>query len=278
MPEVNARRLRPRLKKCVLLGRPPSAHGERAITSVLLSHLAGQLSLFFGWACPAQSQREGYVDPAMRAASQSQERAKMAKGAEPLVARLPLQGSDAEILAALRGRLATGGAALFDRYHQHVRRILVRVLGAQSEINDLVQDVFVTAIDNIDRVADPESLRSWLTSIAVFTARKQIRRYARRRFFVLYPHEDFPEPEAPVSTPEIEEALRTTYRVLAKMPADERIAFTLRFVEEMELGEMAKACRVSLATIKRRLQRSKERFEKIASQYDELSEWLKGGP
>jgi RNA polymerase sigma-70 factor (ECF subfamily) len=202
---------------------------------------------------------------------------KGAKAGEPSVARLPLHTSDVEIIGALHSGSATGGAALYDRYHRHVRRVLIRVLGPSADLNDLVQDVFVTAINTIDRVAGPDSLRGWLTSIAVFTARDAIRRRTRRRLLLLAPNDDLPEAEAPVSTPEVDEALRTTYRVLGKMPADERIAFALRFIDGMELVEVAQACRVSLATIKRRVQRSRQRFVSIASQYEELAEWLGRG-
>jgi RNA polymerase sigma-70 factor (ECF subfamily) len=152
---------------------------------------------------------------------------------------------------------------------------LLRVLGGDSrDLDDLVQDAFVTAINTIERVDDPASLRAWLTSVAVFTARVEIRRRARRRFFLLAPGAELPEMEAVVSNPEVDEAVRATYRVLGKLPADERIAFALRFIEGMELTEVASACRVSLATIKRRVQRARERFESIASRYPELAEWM----
>jgi RNA polymerase sigma-70 factor (ECF subfamily) len=202
---------------------------------------------------------------------------KSAGGSEPTVTRLPLLVSDLEIIGALHARSAAGGAALYDRYERHVRKVLLRVLGQSSDLNDLVQEVFITAINTIDRVVGPDSLRPWLTSIAVLTARSAIRRRVRRRILLLTPGDDLPETEAPVSTPEVGEALRTTYRVLEKMPADERIAFALRFIDGMELVEVAQACRVSLATIKRRVQRSRQRFVSIASQYDELSEWLRRG-
>jgi RNA polymerase sigma-70 factor (ECF subfamily) len=213
----------------------------------------------------------------MRLVRQRSGPSRASRSAEPTVSRLPLQVTDVEIVAALGARAAAGGAALYDRYHRHVRRVLIRVLGPRNELSDLVQDVFVTSINTIDRLTDPASLRSWLTSIAVFTAREEIRRRARRKFFLLTAQDDLPEAEAPVSDPEIEEAFQTTYRVLGKMPADERIAFALRFIEGMELAEMACACRVSLATIKRRVQRSRQRFESIAAQYDELADWLERG-
>src|SRR5262249_54732149 len=95
-----------------------------------------------------------------------------------------------------------------------------------------------------------------------------------RRFFPLTQEGELPEIEAPSREPEVDEALRATYKILGKMPADERIAFALRFIDGMELAEVAEACGVSLATIKRGVQRARQRFESMALRYDELSEWL----
>src|SRR5258706_14349577 len=172
---------------------------------------------------------------------------------ESSVAHLPSRRSDAEIIALLHGRSAMGGAALYDRYHRLVRGILLRVLGDSRDLDDLVQDAFVTAINTIDRVDDPASLRAWLTSVAAFTARFEIRRRARRRFFLLAANDDLPEMEAVVSSPEVDEAVRGTYRVLYQRPSVDRIAFALRFIHGMELTPVAGAGRGSLTTIKGRV-------------------------
>jgi RNA polymerase sigma-70 factor (ECF subfamily) len=75
------------------------------------------------------------------------------------------------------------------------------------------------------------------------------------------------------------EALRATYAILKTMPTSERIAFTLRRFEGMELPQVALACNCSLATVKRRLTRAEAYFLKHASQHPELHCWLneKGG-
>jgi len=193
------------------------------------------------------------------------------------VLRLPFFESDAAIVAALRARQAAGGAALYDRYHHYVRRMLMRVLGPDADLADLVQDVFVAAIDSIDSLEEPDALRGWLAGICVNAARVEIRRKTRRRWFPLFSAQDLPEVEAPAATPELDEAVRTTYRVLKKLSAEERIAFALRFVDGMELVEVADACGVSLATAKRRLARARKKFLTIAGTYPELSEWVAGG-
>ncbi len=193
------------------------------------------------------------------------------------VARLPFLDTDRSIVAAVRAGQSAGGAALYDRYHAYVRRVLIRVLGPDAELRDLIQDVFMTAIDSIDRLEEPDALKGWLAGIAVFRARGEIRRKTRSRWFPLFSQEDLPEVEAPTATPEVDEALRTTYKILGKLPADQRIPFALRFIEGMELVEVADACGVSLATVKRRLSRAQKSFVTIAKTYPELREWIDGG-
>ena len=55
---------------------------------------------------------------------------------------------------------------------------------------------------------------------------------------------------------------------------DERIAFSLRRLDGMELKEIAHACGCSLATIKRRLARAEKRFLSRAEKHQALQSWL----
>jgi RNA polymerase sigma-70 factor (ECF subfamily) len=137
--------------------------------------------------------------------------------------------------------------------------------------------VFVTAIDSIEKLDEPSSLRGWLGGIAVFTARSRMRRRTRWRIIELRPSEDLPDVEQVSAPPEVDEALRATYRVLERMPADERIAFALRFIDGMELTSVAEATRVSLSTVKRTLVKAQHRFQKLAAREPAIGEWLKGG-
>jgi len=193
------------------------------------------------------------------------------------VARLKAPDSDVAIVKALRARHSAGAAGLFDRYHTHVRRVLLHVLGPDPELSDLVQEVFVTAIDSIEKLDEPGSLRGWLGGIAVFTARARMRRRTRWRIIELRPSEDLPEVEQMSAPPEVDEALRATYRVLEKLPTEERIAFALRFIDGMELTDVAGATSVSLSTVKRTLVKAQQRFQKLAAREPAIGEWLKGG-
>jgi len=190
---------------------------------------------------------------------------------------LPAPESDELLVLCLRARHPDAGTQLFDRYAPHVRRVLVRVMGPDSEILDLVHDVFVTALESVNRLLDPRALRAWLTQIAVFTARGRIRRRVRGRILRFLPFSELPEPELPPADFEASEAMQAVYRVLDALDTDQRIAFALRFVAGMELTEVAASCGVSLATIKRRLSRAQISFAKLAEREPALAEWLKLG-
>ncbi len=188
---------------------------------------------------------------------------------------LPLPESDELLVLSLRARHPDAGTQLFDRYAPHVRRVLVRVMGPDTEILDLVHDVFVTALESVNRLIDPKALRAWLTQIAVFTARARIRRRVRGRILRFLPFSELPEPELPPADFEGSEAMQAVYRVLDALDTDQRIAFALRLVAGMELTEVAASCGVSLATIKRRLSRAQTNFSSLAGREPALAEWLK---
>ena len=74
---------------------------------------------------------------------------------------------------------------------------------------------------------------------------------------------------------EVGEAVAAVYAILREMPAEERIPFALRRVDGMALGEVAAACGVSLATIKRRIRRAEERFRTETRHHPGLAEWIR---
>ena len=79
-------------------------------------------------------------------------------------------------------------------------------------------------------------------------------------------------PEAPTPAPDAEtlSTARAVLQVLEQMPADLRIPFALRYIDHMELRAVADCCQVSLATIKRRLQRAEQRFLVLSRKRPEL--------
>lgn len=191
----------------------------------------------------------------------------------------PVQFQDeAELLTSLQARDPGATAAFYNRYAKHVIRVLARVLGQDQELDDLLHEVFVRAIEGVDKVREADRLKAWLTSIAVFTARGAIRYRTRRRWLGYRAPENIPDVAGNLGDPEASDALRRTYAILDGMPADQRIPFSLRVIDGMPLNDVAEACGVSLATIKRRLQRAEYTFVRQAQRDPILASWVDRHP
>lgn len=185
---------------------------------------------------------------------------------------------DAAFVKALREGHRAARSALFDRFADHVERVLVRVLGVDSEVPDLVQEVFLRAYAGLPRFrGGVDALKPWITRITVFTARGCIRRRQARRWLRMESPADLPDVPAHTASPELGDVLRRAQTILDKLPVAERIPFALRFIDDMELAEVAEACNVSVATIKRRLVRARRRYERLAARDPVLIEWLREG-
>jgi RNA polymerase sigma-70 factor (ECF subfamily) len=173
-------------------------------------------------------------------------------------------GDDRGLVAGLKQGQVAAQAALFDRYSAYVERVLLRVLGPDSELADVLHDTFLQAFASISKLKDPESLRLWLASVAVFTAMACLRKRKRRSWLKLRPDAELSHASGPSIDEDAFMAVRCTYQLLAKLPVDERAVFSLRHLEGMALEELAQACRISLSTAKRRLARAEGRFDKLA--------------
>lgn len=185
---------------------------------------------------------------------------------------------DADLLVSLRRGDPGATAALYDRYARHVIRVLARVMGQDPDLDDLLHEVFVRALEGVHQVRDGERLRGWLTSVAVFTARGAIRYRSRRRWLGFRAPEEMPEATGSLGDPEAADALRRTYAILASLPADQRIPFSLRVLDDMPLQEVADACGVSLATVKRQLARAEHGFVRQARLDPVLKSWVERHP
>lgn len=181
--------------------------------------------------------------------------------------------SDDALLEGLRRGDPAARRDLFERFSPHVERVLVRVLGRDQELSDALHDTFVQAFVSVSSVREASALKAWMSIVAVYTARGIIRRRKARRWLRFWAPEDLPEP--PAAGPNAEEAwaVSRVYAVLEGMPADHRIAFSLRYIEGMSLHEVAEACGCSLATIKRRLSRAQAAFLDASRKDPLLAAW-----
>lgn len=198
-------------------------------------------------------------------------------GGNAAVVRLPQPArTDEEIVRGMRDGEAWAAAALLDRYGTLVERIVRRIMGHDPDLADLVQDAFATILSSVSQVRDEKALKGWIAQVAAHTAHHAIRRRKLTRLIFFWQKDEAPEPSCEIDVGAREGVLRV-YKALEKLPADERVAFALRTIDEMPLEDVASACGVSLATIKRRLARAEQRFAAIVRGDPVLEGWMKEG-
>jgi RNA polymerase sigma-70 factor (ECF subfamily) len=157
---------------------------------------------------------------------------------------------DVAIVALLAGGDPRAPRVVWQRFAPMVHRMLKRAFGPGYEIDDLVQEVFLVLFDRVSTLREPKALRAFVISITAHTIRRELRRKTAARWLRLG---DGPAPRARDADLDSREALARLYDILERLGSDDRTAFTLRFLEGLELVEVAQAMGVSLATTKRRL-------------------------
>jgi RNA polymerase sigma-70 factor (ECF subfamily) len=146
--------------------------------------------------------------------------------------------------------------ALYRRHVQYVHGLLCRLLGNQTDAEDAVQETFVIALDRLGQLRDAEAFRGWLAQIAVSRARRLFRKQKLLRFLGLNGNRDEETIACvvgPYASASVRVEMATLHQLLERLPADQRLAWSLRHVEGESLEEVAMHCDCSLATAKRRV-------------------------
>jgi RNA polymerase sigma-70 factor, ECF subfamily len=151
---------------------------------------------------------------------------------------------------------------VFRRYAPYVARIGARLLGRDSEVDDLVQEVFLEAHRGLSSVRDAGALGGWLSRICV---RRATRRLRRRRLLSWLSLDSVAEADLPfspgVSAEQRAEAARL-YRALDRLPAEERVVWLLRHVAGEKLDDLVQLCGCSKSTVQRRLGRAEAQLSR----------------
>jgi len=157
--------------------------------------------------------------------------------------------------------------SIYRRYAAYVATIGLRILGKPDEVDDLIQDVFLVAHDDIGRLREPERIRGWLATIAVRKASRRLKLNRLRRFLPLSdPDTSFEVLADPAANPEQRAEVGRVYQILERWNPDDRVVWILRHVQGCTLDEVCEFTGLSKSTVQRRLRKGDEHFQKTTGQ------------
>jgi RNA polymerase sigma-70 factor (ECF subfamily) len=175
--------------------------------------------------------------------------------------------SDRELLVLVgEGDLGALGE-LYDRYARDVWRVAHRLLGSDTDAEDVVHAVFLKLPQIAGSHDGRSNVRAWLLGICVRLASRH-RRSAARFFKMISSFAEIVstssrvDPERDMS---IRQELRHVEAALQKLAPKKRIAFMLVELEGLSSDEAARALDVPAATIRTRLHHARREIDAALS-------------
>jgi RNA polymerase sigma-70 factor (ECF subfamily) len=174
----------------------------------------------------------------------------------------------------LLDRAAAGDEAavreLFRAHATRLHRQAARVLGADDpDVEDVVQQAFLAALDGAARFDGRSSLSTWLFGITTRRALDAARaRWRRRRWSRLAESVGLGTPSLP---PDAGYQTRSDAEVLlGKLPPDLRLVFLLHDVEGYTFAEISGVTGVGISSLHGRLMSARKRLERMTQGGDDV--------
>ena len=183
--------------------------------------------------------------------------------------------SDAELSGALQSGDPRAYRIAWVELGPLVRRLLTRFFGPGPDVSDLAQEVFVRIFRRAGEIKNPNALRGFVASICLGVARNEARKQRLRRMVGLTATGELPE-SVGVLGPDLDarQATRRLYGILEHVSAEDRSLYVSRYLERMDMAELARVHGLSFGTAKRRVARAAERIARLIGHDPMLAEYL----
>lgn len=142
-------------------------------------------------------------------------------------------------------------ARLVDAEGPRAYRLARAILGSSLDAEEAVQEAFLHAWRELPRLRDTTSWPAWFRRITVRAAIDRGRRRPRVREIELGSYEPSAVPDGSLEV----EARADVARALRDLPPDDRALLTLRFLDDLEIPDVAAALGIPAGTVKSRLSR-----------------------
>lgn len=134
-----------------------------------------------------------------------------------------------------------------------------RLMGTNEEAGDVLQDAWMDIMRGLPRLKDPRAFPAWSTRIVTRRCAKAIRNNVRRRalkraFSTTAEHAAVLEDDGLHDAKAVRDAL-------ALLPAGQKAAIALFYLEEMSVAEVSIALDIPIGTVKTRLMHAREKLK-----------------
>jgi RNA polymerase sigma-70 factor (ECF subfamily) len=172
--------------------------------------------------------------------------------------------SEKLLVLRAQGRDERAFHELVTQYERRILYYIHRLLGSHADLADVMQEIWIRVFLRITTLRAPEAFRVWLYKIAHDVAVSHLRKNARREIAGLG---DAHTAEAATTSDwnecELLENAELVHETLERLSLPHREVLTLRFLEELDLSEIALVVGCNVGTVKSRLHYAKSAMRKL---------------
>jgi len=183
---------------------------------------------------------------------------------------------EADLIERCKKLDRTAHEELYHQYRRQVAGNLYRVIGDRTDLEDLVQEVFVIAFRGLERFRGDARLSTWLYRICVNVALGRIRTRKRRPNAISVVDLDaapadpslVERPETPDRALERRRDQERVYAALEQLAPKKRIVLYLHEIEGLDLKEIAYLVDSNPVTVRTRLFYARREFYNLIAGQD----------
>jgi len=150
----------------------------------------------------------------------------------------------------------TAFAQLVEHYYPRALRFALQMLRSREDAEEAVQDTFLRVHDNLARFREDAPFDPWFFRILGNRCRTLLAR--RKRHHEVIEYGDLPPDAASDARTDLNDLgfAREVHRALAELPPEQREAFLLRHVNDMDYEEMTIVTGAKGSTLRMRVKRA----------------------
>lgn len=164
----------------------------------------------------------------------------------------------------------TSRRILFEAYYKKTYAVAYNILRSHENAEDITQDAFIKAFQNIHQLQDGAKFGAWLAVIASNLARN----YLKRDKKIYYTDEEVVVEDGSAVNSTEESALRNlevdrVRKAIRDLPSEYYQVIVLQYYYELKVEEIADMLKLRTGTVKSRLHRARNRLVKDLELKDE---------
>jgi RNA polymerase sigma-70 factor (ECF subfamily) len=185
--------------------------------------------------------------------------------------------SERVLVSKLRRREPAAFEALVLAHQDRVFDFCVRMLGDREEANDVVQEIFVSVHQNLEKFRMDSKLSTWIFRISKNHCLNRIKYLKRRGRGRSDEYDDVSEttlndaagaPQKPDEALAAAREREMVQKAIAMLDEDQRVLVVLRDIEDLSYEEIVEITELPEGTVKSRLHRAREKLVDIIAGLD----------